>query len=87
MKIVTYSNAHPILVAPIALRLMRYLNSLKSALFLDRRFAEAQARRIGLPLNFLPVAGYTQMTVMIGLGSLSLSRPGDKDAQAREFCL
>ena len=86
MKIITYINVHKILIAPIALGLVGYFNLMKAALFPGRRFEEAQPTRIGLPFVFLPLAGYAQMTVMVGVGALSLSRHGNKDAQISAFC-
>jgi hypothetical protein len=86
MKIITYINVHKILIAPIALGLVGYFNLMKAALFPGRRFEEAQPTRIGLPFVFLPLAGYAQMTVMVGVGALSLSSLGDKYAQMPEFC-
>lgn len=64
---------------------MRYFDLIKSALFPDRHFEEANRSRIGLPFVLLPLAGYAQMTVMAGLGLPSLSRHGDQDAQIKEF--
>ena len=86
MKIINYTNVDKILVAPIVPGLTWYFNLMKSALLPDRHFEEAQAPRIGLPFSFLPLAGYAQMTVLVGLGALSLSRHGDKETQILEFC-
>jgi hypothetical protein len=57
-----------------------------SALFPDHRFQEAQPPRIGLPFAFLPLAGYAQMNVTVGLGALSFNGHGEQDAQTLEFC-
>jgi hypothetical protein len=66
---------------------MRYFDLIKSALFPDRHFEEADRSRIGLPFVLLPLTGYAQMTGMAGLGLPSLSRHGHQDAQIKEFCL
>jgi hypothetical protein len=99
MKTITYINLLKILAAPIVVLELTWafiylglygtcwaLWLIMSALFPDHRFQEAQPPRIGLPFAFLPLAGYAQMNVTVGLGALSFNGHGEQDAQTLEFC-
>ena len=85
MKIIVDLNVPKTRLARIALGLMRYFNLMKSALFPDDHFEEVRSSRIGLPSVLLPLAGYTQMTAVAGLGLPARSRPGDQDARSEKF--